>query len=71
MYPETGESLIDIHQQFVALSKFTVMDTGADQSHPLVQFTFVLALLPTTQIQVREAKIIGLFLPKNRLLLRS
>ena len=49
MYPETGESLIDIHQQFVAFSNFTVMDTGVDQNHPLVQFTFVLALSTTTQ----------------------
>lgn len=58
MYPETDESPIDFNQQFDAFSKFTGMDTGEDQNHPLFLFTFVLALLPTIQTQVRE-KVIG------------
>ena len=48
------ESSVDFHPQFVAFSNFVGMDPGADQIHTLVLTTFLLALLPTLQTQIKE-----------------
>lgn len=41
------------------------MEAGAGQNHPLVLFTFVLAILPTIQTQVRERQSDGPKRQKN------
>lgn len=65
---KTGEFPIIFHQQFVdTSSEFTSMDLGADQNHPLVLSTIVLALLLPIQVQI---KVKGVEL-QGRLLLKS
>lgn len=60
------ESSVDFHPQFAAFSNFMGVDPGADQIHTLVITTFLLALLPTLQTQIKE-KVSG----KHRLVFKS